>query len=195
MTIRPVHVEIGCGAVVRPAPSRITLGVDLDHTVLATAATSATDWRFVCADAMALPLRSGSCRTVRLAAVLHHLHPVDEALAELARVVSPGGTVTISDGVALHETEARALADELGQAGLPPEPIYGFDLDQLIGQIRATGLVVGPVAFDGTATFATPPHVSRTYASDRFVLTARRRDTLSTASEDLGLSGDARLSP
>jgi hypothetical protein len=98
-------------------------------------------------------------------------------MEELARVLRPNGLVRIADGVALPPDEAAALDKELRAAGLPPEPIYGFDLDELRAFATEAGLEVVDVRTRGRSTFATPPFVSRTYSSERFILTAQRPPT------------------
>ncbi len=176
MTDEYVVVEIGCGE--RPLPpadqAALVVGVDIDATALRRAARSGGSEAHIAADARALPLAAGSCHEVRLRAVLHHLVPTERALAELARVMAVGGSLTIVDGVRLAPGEARRLEAELVDAGLPLEPILGFDPHRLAAEVTAAGFVVDAIALDGVATWATPPYVSRTYTSERFVVTARR---------------------
>ena len=132
----------------------------------------------MCADALALPLRSSICDLLILQAVLHHLIPTVKAMDELARVLHPNGRLHITDGVALRSDEASVLDAELRAAGLPGEPIYGFDLDELTAIVAGAGLEVVDLQASGRSTFATPPFVSRTYSSERFVLVAQRTATV-----------------
>lgn len=173
----PVVVEIGCGSTIgrRSEVPQLGVGLDLDlRALLQAAATVRSGWRPVCADALGLPFRSSSCDLVVVRAVLHHLVPTGEALGELARVLRPSGRARITDGVALDPGEAAELDAELQAAGLPPEPIHGFDLDELTSEVERAGLGVVDLRIGGRATFATPPFVSRTYAAERFTLIAER---------------------
>jgi len=169
-------IELGCGE--RPnndlGRDSIAIGVDLNIEALQTARRSAERWSLVCADARALPIQSSSISHISLRAVLHHLVPIQPILAELARVLCVDGSMTIIDGVALSNDEASLLDAELARAGLDAEPIYGFDLRELTEQIEQAGLRVEQLDIDGTATFATPPFVSKTYESDRFILSVCR---------------------
>lgn len=173
-----ISVEIGCGSGehLDELPAGIAVGLDIDCTVLVDTATrlTARDRALVCADARNVPVRAAAVSTVVLRAVLHHLDPVETALAELARILRPGGVLTIVDGTALAPEVASQLNTELAAAGLPPEPLCGFDLDELGVNLDRTGFDLESIRLDGTATFATPPLVSRYYRSDRFVLTAAR---------------------
>lgn len=172
----PVIVEVGGGpgGRHRSDSGRQTIGVDIDLRAIRSSRPGPASSVDVCADAMDLPFRSGSCDQLVLRAVLHHLVPTDGALRELARVLRPGGRLRIVDGVALEANEAARLHSELRAAGLATEPIYGFDLGELTTAIRAVGLEVDDLRIDGVATFATPPFVSRAYSSDRFTVVARR---------------------
>lgn len=175
--VRPgPHVEIGCGSASRSfsGPGQAAFGVDSDIDSLPVTCRSSEGWSFVCADALTLPFRNDSVGVVALQAVLHHLVPVTTALVEFARILRPGGILSIVDGVALSPVDAVRLSEELETAGLPGEPIYGFDLDELTDLVQVSGLVIEELGLDGSATFATPPVVSKRYTSDRFRLVARR---------------------
>ncbi|MEM9041753.1 MAG: class I SAM-dependent methyltransferase [Actinomycetota bacterium] len=168
-------IELGCGSMPPTAPSAtVPIAVDVDLDALRRARRAATESIVLHADAMSLPFRSGSVDSISLRAVLHHLLPIETAIAEIARVLRDGAHVSVIDGVALDSDEAALLDAELSSAGRPGEPVYGFDLDVLTEQLGAVGLVVDRVELDGAATFATPPFVSRPYTSDRFHLTARK---------------------
>jgi SAM-dependent methyltransferase len=57
-----------------------------------------TSW---CAgDALHLPVRSRSVRLLTCRHALHHIRDLDEAFAEIGRVVAGGGTVAVLDGIA-----------------------------------------------------------------------------------------------
>ncbi|MEM9513987.1 MAG: methyltransferase domain-containing protein [Actinomycetota bacterium] len=175
MALRSLDVELGCGAHPSVAHSASeSIGVDLDIDALRNARRESGHTTVVCADARAVPFRDGAVQSISMRAVLHHLAPIDDALNEVARVLANNGTLVVIDGVALDEVEVEALETELRAAGLPGEPVYGFDLNTLTVQLGEAGLAVEQIDIDGTATFATPPFVSREYTSHRFQLTARK---------------------
>lgn len=179
MPTRPdgLHIELGCGldlSVGHEESRRV--GVDMDAESLQQLRKRSPRSMLVCADAMAMPVRDESVASLSMRAVLHHLVPTETAIGEITRVLADGATLTIVDGVALDGDEAEAIEAELQSAGLPGEPMYGFDLDALTDQLADSGVVVESVEIDGTMTFATPPFVSRPYTSARFRLTARKTD-------------------
>ncbi len=169
-------VEIGCG----PGGRRQTdttapwIGVDVDLSALQMAKRDPSRRTYLCADALALPIRSSTCDQLIVESVLHHLVPTDDALRELARVLTPAGRLHITDGVALSPDEAATLDAELRAAGHPTEPVYGFDLDELTVMAAGAGLSVVDIQPNGRSTFATPPFVSRTYSTERFTLIAEQ---------------------
>jgi ubiquinone/menaquinone biosynthesis C-methylase UbiE len=90
--------------------------------------------RRVCADALRLPVASSSFDLVLCFGILPHLEDQEEALAELLRVVRPGGAVTVGHLVGSRELNAfhgslsgpvagdllaasAALAEKLSEAG------------------------------------------------------------------------------
>ncbi len=172
-------IEIGCGpssAAHRADPPQSTIGIDIDLRALQTPGEP-SQRRYVCADALALPLRSSTCDLLVLRAVLHHLIPTECALREMVRVLSPNGRLQITDGIALSTNDAATLDAELRAGGLPTEPTYGDDLDELSATVAEVGLEVVAIEVGGRSTFVTPPFVSRTYSTKRFTLTARRTTT------------------
>ena len=110
-----VLLDVGCGpghwlaavnAAHRPA---LALGVERDgnHVRAAAAASGA---RVVRGDALQLPLADDSVDAVTMRLVLRHLPSPALALAQLVRVVRPGGHVAVLDaddgGLLLHEAPA-----------------------------------------------------------------------------------------
>ncbi|MEO1056069.1 MAG: methyltransferase domain-containing protein [Actinomycetota bacterium] len=175
MALRPRHVELGCGA--HPSVSHLApdpIFVDIDIDALRDVRRELADSFVVCADVRSLPFRNGAVQSMSMRAVLHHLAPVDDALTEFARALAYDGTLAVVDGVALDPAKVETLEAELSAARLPGEPVYGFDLNELTSQFGEAGLDVEQIDIDGTATFATPPFVSREYTSERFHLTARK---------------------
>jgi len=63
---------------------------------------------YLCADALALPLASGSCPAALIGFVLHHLEPDAQVrlLGEAARVLAPGGRLILLEDTPATEREA-----------------------------------------------------------------------------------------
>ena len=97
-------------------PGRVVLGVDASLGMLAHAADEHGPWgwapRLACADAFRLPFREGALDAVTIAFGMRNLRPRAAALAELARVLAPGGTLVV-----LEATAPRAG---------PLAPFHGF---------------------------------------------------------------------
>src|SRR5258708_30081199 len=120
-------IDVGCGngaftelIVSRCAPSGVE-GIDPSEGQLAFARTrpGARGAAFQQGDAMALPFASGSFDAAVMALVLVFVPDPAQGVAELVRVVRPGGTV------------ATYMWDMLGG---------GFPLDPIIAEMRAMGL-------------------------------------------------------
>ena len=83
---------------------RTLLGMDVSLAMLHVAASSldAGGWapRLACADGFRLPLRAGALDAVTVAFGLRNLRPRREALAEIARVLVPGGTLCVLEATA-----------------------------------------------------------------------------------------------
>src|SRR3989442_5571460 len=79
-------------------PGRLVIGADVSLEMLRLAASGSdhAGWapRLLCADAFALPLRAGSVEGVTIAFGIRNLRPHAEALAEIARVMAPGRTLS-----------------------------------------------------------------------------------------------------
>lgn len=94
---------------------------------------------YVTGDVGALPLRTGSADAAMANHMLYELDDPDEAIAELARVLRPGGRLlatTYADEVRVPLVELHHAA--LAAAGLPsaPEPPSTFSLENGEGQLR-----------------------------------------------------------
>ena len=85
-------------------PGRILLGVDASLRMLELAADEHGPWgwapRLACADAFRLPFRDGALDAVTIAFGMRNLRPRAGALAELARVLAPGGTLVVLEATA-----------------------------------------------------------------------------------------------
>lgn len=79
------------------ARGHAVVGVDASPDMLAKARAKVPDGRFEAGDVTALPLPDASVDAALCALALVHLAELRPALAELARVVRPGGRIVISD--------------------------------------------------------------------------------------------------
>ncbi|WP_407183441.1 class I SAM-dependent methyltransferase [Bradyrhizobium centrosematis] len=120
-------IDVGCGSgafteliVARCAPSEVQ-GIDPSEGQLAFARArpGARGAMFQTGDAMALPFPAGSFDVAVMALVLVFVPDASKSVAELARVVRPGGLV------------ATYMWDMLGS---------GFPLDPILNEMRAMGL-------------------------------------------------------
>ncbi len=114
-------------------PGRVLLGVDASLRMLELAADEHGPWgwapRLACADAFRLPFRDGALDAVTIAFGMRNLRPRAGALAELARVLAPGGTLVVLEATAprpgplapLHRFYARRVIPLLGR--LSPDPV------------------------------------------------------------------------
>lgn len=113
-------------------PGRVVVGADASLEMLALAADEHGSWgwapRLLCADAFRLPLREATLDAVTIAFGMRNLRPRPAALAELRRVLRPGGTLAVLEAAAprpgpvapLHAFYARRVIPLLGR--LSPEP-------------------------------------------------------------------------
>jgi demethylmenaquinone methyltransferase/2-methoxy-6-polyprenyl-1,4-benzoquinol methylase len=113
-------------------PGRTLLGVDASLRMLELAADEHDPWgwapRLTCADAFRLPFRDAALDAVTIAFGMRNLRPRTAALAELARVLVPGGTLVVLEATAprpgpfalLHRFHARRIIPLLGR--LSPDP-------------------------------------------------------------------------
>ncbi|WP_256107912.1 class I SAM-dependent methyltransferase, partial [Streptomyces sp. ODS05-4] len=112
-------LDAGCGTGRALAPLRAAvgprgtvLGADLTPAMLAAAVRAGRDAeaRLLLADVARLPLRNGALDAVFGAGLLSHLPDPAEDLAELARVVRPGGSLAL-----FHPLGRAALAARHGR--------------------------------------------------------------------------------
>jgi demethylmenaquinone methyltransferase/2-methoxy-6-polyprenyl-1,4-benzoquinol methylase len=84
-------------------PGRTVLGMDVSFGMLEAATEyRSPGWgpRLVCADAFRLPLRSGAVHAITMAFGVRNLRPRPQALAEVARVLAPGGSLVVLEATA-----------------------------------------------------------------------------------------------
>ncbi len=119
-------VDLACGSapVLRSLGGARAVSVDRSAGELARARRSCPRGLFVRADATALPLADGVADVVTCSMALMVLHPVEAVLAEVARLLRPGGVfvATVPERSSLHGEDpvtadfTRILA-QLGEAG------------------------------------------------------------------------------
>jgi SAM-dependent methyltransferase len=158
-------LECGCGpgGVLRAiaATGSRTTGVDLNPRLLGAARAGAAGATWAQADVEALPFADGAFDVVLCVGVLSYLREDARAIAELARVVRPGGAVVIALPnrllagklldpfywlVWLPARAARAAAGALGRAGgdggrFHPGSIRRYGWRALDREYRRAGLV------------------------------------------------------
>lgn len=87
-------------------------------------------------DMYALPLPDGSADRVIIHQVLHYAHSPATAIAEAARVLSPGGSLLVVDFAAHDRDELRATDAHIR---------LGFEDDVMVGWFATAGLIVDHV--------------------------------------------------
>jgi ubiquinone/menaquinone biosynthesis C-methylase UbiE len=75
----------------------VVFGVDRDGSMLRRAVDKGVRARFVRGDISRLPIRTSGADVATCALSLTHVSDLNDAFAELARVVRPGGAVVVSD--------------------------------------------------------------------------------------------------
>jgi ubiquinone/menaquinone biosynthesis C-methylase UbiE len=140
---RGAVLDVGCGPgtlaleLARRAPGLTITGVDISADMVAAARTAAAQaglgaqLRFEVADGAALPFPDGSADLVVSTLSMHHWERKAAVLADLARVVRPGGEIRIYD---VWRPELLAAAEGLPLAvrvepmalWLGPLPLPGF---------------------------------------------------------------------
>ena len=152
-----VAIDIGCGtgAEVRRmarlvGPEGRAVGVephaDLRAEAQRRAAVEGVEAEFVDADALALPYEDGSVDVVRSERVFQHLPDPEGAIAEIVRVLKPGGRVAITDsdwGTAIYYPGDPDVVRRLNDFGMTraANPLAGRTLR---AQLTRAGLTVDP---------------------------------------------------
>jgi SAM-dependent methyltransferase len=94
------------------------------------------------ADALRLPFPDASFDRVIAAEVLEHLPDDRRALAELARVLRPGGTMAVTVPAWLPERLCWALSDEYHAPAVPGGHVRIYSKAALTGVVAGAGLIV-----------------------------------------------------
>jgi ubiquinone/menaquinone biosynthesis C-methylase UbiE len=99
-----IDLACGPGTYTRPLAARVrqAIGADLTPAMVEKARSEAardgiTNIEFVCADIYALPFADGAAGIVSCGYAFHHMADPARALAEMARVLQPGGRVAVTD--------------------------------------------------------------------------------------------------
>ena len=117
-------IDLACGPATftRPLAARVrhAIGADLTPAIIEKARAEAardgiTNIEFVCADAYALPFADGAAGIVSCGYSFHHMTDPARALAEMARVLQPGGRMAITDIIVPEGCDA-ALQDGIEHA-------------------------------------------------------------------------------
>lgn len=126
---------------------RTVLGIDVSVGMLRVAAETHArgGWspRLACADAFSLPLRTSSLDAVTIAFGIRNLRPRRTALAEIARVLVPGGRLVVLEAAAPAPGPLSALARAWIRHGIPifgrlsPDPSAYRYLSQSIFEFGA----------------------------------------------------------
>jgi ubiquinone/menaquinone biosynthesis C-methylase UbiE len=103
-TLLAIDLACGPGTYTRPLAARVrhVIGADLTPAMVEKARAEAardgiTNIEFVCADIYALPFADGVAGIVSCGYAFHHMTDPARALAEIARVLQPGGRAAITD--------------------------------------------------------------------------------------------------
>lgn len=141
---RVLDVGTGTGAIalaIAPLVGEV-IGIDLVPEMLAEARRLAPPGvSFVEGDAHALPFEVGSFDLVTSARTLHHLTRPELVLAEMTRVLRPGGTMLVVDQLAPVDPLAAIELNRFERARDPSTTRVLADVD-LRGMFASNGLVL-----------------------------------------------------
>ncbi|WP_428114804.1 class I SAM-dependent methyltransferase [Candidatus Poriferisodalis sp.] len=96
----------------------------------------------VLADATALPYPNGAFDRVIAAEVLEHIVDDEAAIAELARVLRPGGTIAVTVPAKAAERVCWALSSDYHAPAVPDGHVRIYGSDELRAKLSAAGLSV-----------------------------------------------------
>ena len=96
----------------------------------------------VVADATALPYPDASFDRIIAAEVLEHIVDDERAIAELARVLRPGGTIAVTVPARTAERVCWALSDDYHAPAVPDGHVRIYRSEELRAKLAAAGLYV-----------------------------------------------------
>lgn len=143
MTVLDVGCAAGHTALAFAPHVREVVGVDLSRDMLAEAARQAaargvTNARWEEASAAALPYADGTFDIVACRMVVHHFPALAPLLAEMARVLNPGGQFIVVD---IISPEDGALADFINRVEVLRDPSHSRDWS--LSEWKAAGQRIG----------------------------------------------------
>jgi ubiquinone/menaquinone biosynthesis C-methylase UbiE len=148
---RALDVACGTGGFTRrfAAAGADAIGVDASRTMLAQAVREGGGPRYVRASASELPFRDASFDAVCCFAALYLIEEPYEAIAEIARVLAPGGRVAVLSSVARGPVPAN-VTDALVR---PFTGVRIFGRHDVAGALERHGLEDVHVRVSGFAQF------------------------------------------
>ncbi len=138
---RDVLVDVGCGGGILSAFVRGYLHVGVDLTQSALVVARATGVVPVRADAVALPLAAGAAHVVVAGEVFEHVADLDGAVAEVSRVLRPGGVVVVDTISATRRALLGLVTVGEWLPGGPPRRIH--DPELFVAPARLMALFAG----------------------------------------------------
>jgi SAM-dependent methyltransferase len=146
-------LDVGCGRGddvralgPRVGPNGCVVGIDISETLIGEARQRGTDpcVRFHHADAHAMPFADASFDAARVERALQHVEDPARVLAEMARVVRPGGIIVASEpdwGTLAVDAADRDATRELGRLLCDRHIRNGWIGRQLPGHFARLGIV------------------------------------------------------
>lgn len=148
----PRVLDLACGngalgGVIGEAPARTgaptwVVGADVSLPELRAGRRAGRDQPLVCADALRLPFAAAAFDAVVCSAGLMVLTDVDAGLAEVARLLRPGGVfaATVPSAVPLRAQDMRRLAPLTARLRTTPQFPAGGELTGLSAALERAGL-------------------------------------------------------
>ena len=124
LTATELLVDVGCGAGLMADAARGYLHVGVDLVTAGLDQATRHGVHAVRADAARLPISSNAASVVLAGEILEHVHNLEETVAEVCRVLRPGGTVAIDtiNDTRLAKFLMVTIAERL--PGGPPRGIH-----------------------------------------------------------------------
>jgi SAM-dependent methyltransferase len=166
--VRGTAVDVGCGngkfitRLAADRPDLRVLGLDISPGILA-----GVPGAVAVADATGLPLREACADAALALHMLYHVADIPAAVAELDRILAPGGTVLVSansirDKAELDRLWERATGDILGIPDGPPRISLSarFALEKAPAFLGERFSRIETIALPGTISVTDPPNLS-----------------------------------